>query len=82
MTVGTLRTMLQDLPDEMVVVAPSDNFELGGAILQATERVMVMTSGLECFQDAFDSTDYSQMVWTFNITPQSQPVLVIVGRDD
>ncbi|MCL4352689.1 MAG: hypothetical protein M1318_08620 [Firmicutes bacterium] len=79
MTVGTLRAMLEGLPEDMAVVAHSGNFELNEAILSATARVTMMTEVLESFRDAFDGTDYSQKVWHYRLRPNTtqQSVLFI-----
>ncbi|HBQ94040.1 MAG: hypothetical protein C7B43_16635 [Sulfobacillus benefaciens] len=84
MTVGTLRAMLQDLPEDMPVVAHPGGLDLlNEAILDATARVTVMTEVLETFRDALDGTSYRQKVWHYRSRPNTpqQSVLLIIGDD-
>ena len=61
LTIGDLKDILKDLPDETPVVALDDNFELGGAVTDVSAYhigIKKYRKESRRFTDAFDGTTY------------------------
>ncbi|MDO6628808.1 hypothetical protein CON01_00725 [Bacillus thuringiensis] len=63
MNVGELKALIKDMDDDVEVIARAHNFELGGAIVNASAHEMKYRKEREQFVDAFDRTPYSKEVY-------------------
>lgn len=66
LTVGQLKELIKDMPDETPVISRDSNYELGGAMTQLSSYgVKIENYSLvkRHFRDDFDGTNYSKEVY-------------------
>lgn len=63
-TVGELKEFIKNLPDEMLLLAVSNNFELKGSIVDEVRVCVDKFSRVESqFVDGFDHTVYKEYIY-------------------
>lgn len=79
LTVGELKEMLKDMPDDTPIVKRDSNFELRGAITQASKydlSIQSYRSERQTFMDAFDGTAYQHEVFIMD-DENGKPMLMV-----
>jgi hypothetical protein len=77
-TVGELKEIIQDLDDDVKVVAISRNFEMKNSMVDAVPMVLICSTERRDFVDAFDGTPYSAKVYRPNLH-NGEKTLFITG---
>ncbi|WP_141542972.1 MULTISPECIES: hypothetical protein [Bacillus cereus group] len=77
MNVRELKEIIKDMDDDIEVVARAHNFELGGAIVNASAHEMKYKKEREQFVDAFDRTPYSKEVYKPDF--ENGKVVLLIG---
>ena len=67
MTLGDLRKLTKDLPDDTKIITISDNFELEGNMVEARSVSLAkVRQEKKWFTDDFDYTDYCSTVYVYD----------------
>lgn len=79
MTVAEYITYLSKLPQDAIVVASSDNFELNGAIVEVRAPYEVeLKREIRTFRDAFDYGTYSVEVFTTPLKEEDKTITCVI----